>query len=58
MEIEYLKNIVVTHDVTDPCQRIVLEIAVAALAGEKELSPTGLLYLTNGAAGYAIRRKE
>jgi len=55
-EIEQLKHIVATHDPNDPCQRVVLESAQKALAGELYLNPIGLLYLTNGAAGYDCKR--
>lgn len=51
-EREQLNHIVATHNPCDPCQNVVRETALAALAGEIILSPQGLLFLTNGARGY------
>jgi len=49
---ERLEMIVRTHNPDDWCQNVVRETALAVLRGEREISPYGLLYLTNGARGY------
>lgn len=49
---EHLRHIVATHNPNDPCQAIVRKTALQVLAGQKQISFEGAMFLTNGARGY------